>query len=186
MTNEEANRLYSGLSELRWAKNFFKTVWGGLSRLEEMIISDLDEFTRPCSEMPGSGKTYSCLSFTQPKRRGFTWKGEFVRARTQIELYEKLMRRIFQEFPDRREEISVSLNSNSRTRPYVARCREDLYQGKTQEWICQHSDLLVDGWYFDKNLDQSRKIKLLKQSLVTVGLRFNSDVCICWHTPRTK
>ena len=76
--------------------------------------------------------------------------------------------------------MASAANRNSRSRAYVARAREKLFQGKTAEWTRRHSRRLIDDWVVDTNMNPGQMRAILKSIVTAVGLVWGRDVNVNW------
>lgn len=112
---------------------------------------------------------------------GFEYAGVFHEHRTAIALYRALLRKLWEDLPDDRRAMARAMSARGTMRTYVARDREDLFPlGYSRGWIRRFSEPLIDGWYFDTNLNNSRKQLLCGVAIRAAGLQPGRDIRIVW------
>lgn len=165
------------LMELDQIEKSIRTSEAHLETLKdrEMLISRIvDEYTRPEST------TTSLRPI--PVRRGYNYMGEFTRAWTYLDLYLNVLRQLWIDFPEKREEIAASMRSTGYSRSYVSKERSRLFEGKTAAWTMKYSRCLIDGWHVDTNLNSTSIKKLLSIAIKAAGLSLGKDVTIYWNS----
>lgn len=92
-----------------------------------------------------------------------------------------LLRRLWTEFPDRREEMATAMGGRGLTRTYVAKSRTELFPGQPAAWAQRYSRMPVDGRYIDTNLNRERMRRILPPAVTAAGLRWGQDVKAYWR-----
>jgi hypothetical protein len=117
----------------------------------------------------------------QARRRGFEYRGQFFSGWSCIGIYLHLLKRLWTEFSDSREAMAAAANRHTRSRAYVARARETLFQGKSAEWTRRHSRRLIDEWFVDTNMNPGQMQAILRSMVTAVGLEWGRDVSVNWR-----
>jgi hypothetical protein len=117
-----------------------------------------------------------------PKTRGpgFEFCGQFFAERSCIAIHFALLRRLWTEFPEHRSAMAKAAGRSGRSRSYIARSPEELFRDQPAEWSRRHSQLLVDGWFIDTNMNPKQMQAILKSVLAPVGLAWGKDVKVVW------
>lgn len=143
-----------------------QTLVGHRDRLAE----ELDAVTRPPLVRPPAPRIRSI---------GFEYRGSiFTPAFSLIDLHVDVLRRLWQDFPGKRETMAAAIAARGRTRCYVATEREALFEGQSAWWALQHSQSLGDGWYADTTVTRERIRTLLPIAARVAGLEWNTDLRI--------
>ena len=93
----------------------------------ELLTSELERITRPAPPAP---------KIIGP---GFRYSGEMVRAWSAIDIHAGLLRRLWTEFPERRDAMARAMGARGYSRAYVARTPEELFPGKPAAWAAKFS-----------------------------------------------
>ncbi|MBI2770539.1 MAG: hypothetical protein HYX47_13015 [Burkholderiales bacterium] len=138
----------------------------------ELLTSELDRITRPA---PPAQKIIG---------PGVRYRGEMVRAISAIDIHAGLLRRLWTDFPERREAMARAMGARGYSRAYVARSAALLFPGKPAPWAAKFSRHLVDGWVIDTNLNRPRIATLLRVAVGAAGLRWGEAVQVYWWATR--
>ena len=138
----------------------------------ETLLSELDSLTRPETVATRARKTVG---------PGFEYRGAMVARWSYIDIHADLLRRLWTDFPERREAMAVAMGLHGTTRAYVARTREGLFPGHARAWATRYSRMLVDGWYLDTNLGRQRMRRILPAAVEAAGLAWGQDVKAYWR-----
>lgn len=112
---------------------------------------------------------------------GFEYAGVFHSYCNAIDIYRVVLRKLWEDHPDRRLAIAEAMSARGSMRCYVARDRVCLFPlGYSNGWINKFSESLVDGWYLDTNLNNERKQLLCRVAITAAGLNVETDVRIVW------
>lgn len=98
-----------------------------------------------------------------------------------IDIHADLLRRLWTDFPERREAMAAAMGVHGTTRAYVARTREELFPGQALAWATRYSRTLVDGWYLDTNLGRERMQRVLPAAVRAAGLAWGQEVKAYWR-----
>ena len=116
----------------------------------------------------------SALSLAQGERttgsHSFLFKGKSYKANTQKAAYRKILLLLYETDKD-----FIKNNSSYRTshgRRMIARDRPDLGSAAAR----QKAEILVDGYWFDTNLNLDQKQKRIKFACKKAGLEFGKDI----------
>lgn len=139
----------------------------------ERLTCELERITRPAPLTP---------RIVGP---GFTYRGEMVRAYSAIDIYAQLLRRLWIDFPERRESMARAMRARGYTRGYVARTGAELFPGKPPAWATKFCRPLVDDWLIDTNLNRPRIAMLLRVAVGEAGLKWMEAVQVYWRATRT-
>ena len=133
----------------------------------EFIIAELEALTKPAARI--------ATAAVAPRGRGYWWGGEFFPAGTKIEVYLATLRRIWQEFPESRNEIASRVKAHSRA--YVALAPTALFTGWPERKAKKFSTPLVYGWYADTNVGQEQMARVLRIAGGIIG----QDIRVVWQ-----
>jgi hypothetical protein len=103
-----------------------------------------------------------------------------------IDVHLALLRRLWTDFPSRREAMADAMGARGIKRRYVARTPAALFAGKSFAWAAEHSREFVDGWYADTNLNPLTMPNLLGAAVEVCGLRWGLDVDVCMPPPGVR
>ena len=131
----------------------------------------LDEATRPPS------KPLAVTARYWP--RGFEYRGAFHECFSEIDIYLAILHRLLTDFTSQAPAIATALRG--RERRFLAQCREDLFRGKSHQWVEKHSREVCPGWYADTNTSHPTKLQKIRKALSAVGLKLGADVKIVWQ-----
>lgn len=140
----------------------------------EALTEELDRITRP---QPTAVATPPMKTIGP----GLAYRGAMTRHWNYIDIHIDLLRKLWAEFPDRRDEMAKTMGSRELTRRYVAKTRADLFPGQPEAWAQRYSRMLVDGWYVDTNLNRERMRRILPPAVAAAGLRWGQDVKTYWR-----
>lgn len=139
----------------------------------EALTAELERITRP---QPAIEKT--------PKKNigpGLEYQGVVSIQWNYIDIHIALLRRLWTDFPDRREAMAKAMGRYGTTRAYVAKTLTELFPGQTTVWAKRYSRTLVDGWYVDTNLNRERMRRILPAAVEVAGLKWGKDVKTYWR-----
>jgi hypothetical protein len=139
----------------------------------EALTSELERITRP---QPVITRTP-----TKTIGPGLEYQGEVSTHWNYIDIHIDLLRRLWTNFPDRREAMAKAMSRYGTTRTYVAKTLTDLFPGQPTLWAQRYSRTLVDGWYVDTNLNRERMRRILPAAVGVAGLKWGEDVKIYWR-----
>jgi hypothetical protein len=139
---------------------------------QELLTSELERMTRPAPPAP---------KILGP---GFRYRGEMVHAFSAIDIHAGLLRCLWTDFPERRDEMARAMCARGYSRTYVARSTAQLFPGKPPGWASKFSRSLIDGWMIDTNLNRPRIASLLRIAAAAAGLSWGLDVQIYWRATR--
>ena len=137
------------------------------------LTAELDRITRP---PPAVSKPP--LKTIGP---GLEYRGTLARHWNYIDIHIDLLRRLWIEFPDRRESMANDMGRYGKTRAYVAQTLDELFPGQPKAWARRYSRKLVDGWYVDTNLNRERMRRVLPAAVAAAGLTWGKDVKAYWR-----
>lgn len=154
---------------LRACENLSST----LRERQHRLVAELDRLTAPQLAPPAP----------RPKivSRGYEYRGAFFPCWSSIDTYSNLLRKLWNDFPGRREAMVAAISSCGTSRNYIARSHQDLFLNRPPEWTARHSRLLTDGWYLDTNLSNAQKRQILRKAAQTVDLRWDDDIKVYWR-----
>ena len=112
---------------------------------------------------------------------GLEYRGAMFTHWNYIDIHIDLLRRLWTEFPERREAMAKAMGHYGTTRAYVATTVTELFPGQSIAWGQRHSRELVSGWYVDTNLNLKRMRRILPAAVTAAGLKWNKDVKTHWH-----
>jgi hypothetical protein len=115
------------------------------------------------------------------RRRGFEFRNQFFPEYSCIGIHYALIRRLWIDFPEHRDAMAAAAKQSSRSRSYVARTPDDLFDGQSAGWSRRHSRVLVEGWFIDTNMNPKQMQKILRSVVAVVGLEWEKDVKVVWR-----
>jgi len=139
----------------------------------DAIVKILDDATRPppvVNHAPIRSPIGAC---------GFEYRGRFCRCYSRIGIYLGVLRLLMADFPDKRMGIAIALRG--RDRLYLAQNKNELFRGKSQQWVEQNSEAVGAGWYADTNTNSLTKMAKIRGAIVAAGLTPGEDVKITWR-----
>jgi len=145
---------------------------GTLQHRHDQLTSELERITRPAPPAP---------KIVGP---GFCYRGEIVNTWSAIDTHVGLLRRLWTDFPEKREAMARAMGVRGHSRTYVAKTSEALHPGKAPIWAAKHSRNLVEGWVMDTNLNRARIGTLLRVATSAAGLQWGHDVRLLWRATR--
>ena len=114
----------------------------------EVLTAELEKITRP-----PVAPTKPAMKTVGP---GLEYLGKMTHHWNYIDIHIDLLRRLWTEFPERRDAMAQAMGVYGNTRVYVARSVEALFPGQPLPWAQRYSRQLVEGWYVDTNLNSAR------------------------------
>ena len=173
--NSTANpeMLLNELSEINRAIDELSQVFKTLGGKRDVIYEMLDTLTKPAFRSPqiGGDKVFY---------RGYVNRGTFTRAWDLKDLYCRLIDLILTEHPDKVEVVATAMSRYGTKRNYLAREPEQLFSGKSWDWVKKYSKKLPSGWYVDTNINRERMQTLLPVAARAAGLTWGEDVRAFW------
>lgn len=152
------------------------------------LFQTLDKLTRPkrksLQELLAEKRSASSESL-HPKTSaaatiGFEYGGEVTKCSCCLDIWRKLLRNLWKNYPDKREAMAMAAKRCGNNRSYISSARECLFKGKTNWWIKKHSRELLDGWYMDNNVTPERIHKILPNVVYAAGLKWGEEVRVFW------
>lgn len=147
-----------------------------LHRRRENLMCELDQITRP--EKP---VIQAVRSFRGP---GFEYRGEWFRHWAYIDIHVGLLRKLWNDFPERQEAMASAMGRYGYSRNYVATSVEHLFTGMPEHKAKKFSRRLIDGWYVDSNINLERMRRILPAAVTSAGLKIGEDVQIYWRAEK--
>lgn len=140
----------------------------------EALTAELEKITRPqVAPIKPTMKTIG---------PGLEYLGKMTHHWNYIDIHIGLLRRLWTEFPERRDAMAQAMGIYGNTRAYVARTLEALFPGQPLPWAQRHCRQLVEGWYVDTNLNRERMRRILPAAVRTAGLKWGLvDVKAYWR-----
>ena len=139
-----------------------------------LLTAELDRLTRP-QPAPTSAPQKTMIG------PGLEYRGVMTRHWNYIDIHIDLLRRLWVEFPDRRDAMAQAMGCYGTTRAYVAKSHAELFPGQSIAWAQRYSRLLVPGWYADTNLNRERMRRILPAAVSAAGLKWGEDVKTYWR-----
>lgn len=156
--------------------------------LTEAAIAQTESFLQLMTQRRGElTATLERLTSPEPQPArcvfgpGYVYRGTFYSVINATWLYVALMRKLWADYPDRRQLIANAMAAHGRVRCFVASTRPQLFPGRPAEFAEKHSIGLGDGWFLDTNLNTEAKQTLLHAALEACGLRPGQDVWTYWR-----
>jgi hypothetical protein len=111
-----------------------------------------------------------------PIARGFDYRGTRVHTSTGVATFIRLLRCLWDDYPDKRNRIRSALNSSASFRFGMAGSPAELFPGKPAGWRLYKYCKLDEGVYVDINLSNATKRARLIAVVQSVGLLWDTDV----------
>jgi hypothetical protein len=157
-------------SAIHASENWLATLQGR----HEALTAELERITRP-QPMPSAKPVMKTIG------PGLEYRGVMTRHWNYIDIHIDLLRRLWTEFPESREEMARAMGMYGTTRAYVATTQAELFPGQSTSFAQRFSRRLVEGWYVDTNLNKERMRRILPASVAAAGLKWGSDVKALWQ-----
>ena len=142
----------------------------GMEKRIDHLYQELDAFTAPLS--------IKTMGFNN-LQRGVFYKGEFVTCRYLIDIHLTVMKKLFIDYPDMRDDMARAVSSAGLYRKYIAKDSSKLYDFRRLERFARP---LVNGWFIDTNITSPERIeRILTLALQAVGLEWGKDVIVQWN-----
>lgn len=167
------NDLLHELNQLNCAIGSSENLLGTLKSRRDAIERIVDEITRPSVQQARPPR--------RPIFRGFEYSGKYTSASTYIDLHLGVLRKVWADFPEKRDAIAQAFGRIGYSRRYIAKDRSELFEGKSAWWIQQHSIEFCEGWYADTNINLERIRRLLPIAVRVAGLKWGTDFVIYWN-----
>lgn len=145
-----------------------------LAAKRDEIMDTLDTLTRP-PLLPQA-------PVRRTVRRGFEYFGDHTRRPNYLSIYLSLLGRLWQDFPEKREQIAHEVGRMGYSRRYIAQDRMALFTRMSEAWTIKYSRKLCDGWYVDTNVNRKQIHTILHRAVTAAGLKWGTDVCVYWDT----
>jgi hypothetical protein len=139
----------------------------------EALTAELEKITRP--QVTPTKPTVKTIG------PGLEYLGKMSHHWNYIDIHIDLLRRLWTEYPERREAMAQAMGYHGNTRAYVARTLQELFPGQPLPWAQRYSRQLVDGWYIDTNLNRERMHRILPAAVQAAGLKWGQDVKAYWR-----
>ena len=140
----------------------------------EVLTAELEKITRP-----PVAPTKPAMKTVGP---GLEYLGKMTHHWNYIDIHIDLLRRLWTEFPERRDAMAQAMGVYGNTRVYVARSVEALFPGQPLPWAQRYSRQLVEGWYVDTNLNRERMRRILPAAVRAAGLKWGEGVKAYWRS----
>lgn len=156
--------------------------------LRNTKIKALDKMTRPprMSFQEMLAKKRASLN-SQPRivinnvnKIGYKFGGEFTSCTCCLDVWRKLLKKLWNDYPGKREIMAASAKKFGYNRKYISSDRKDLFMSKSEWWVRRHSRELSDGWYMDVNVTPERIHKILPSVVSSAGLKWGEDITVIW------
>jgi hypothetical protein len=139
----------------------------------ETLTAELERLTRP-----QMAPIKPAMKLIGP---GVDYLGKLTRHWSYIDIHLDLLRRLWIEYPERRDAMALAMGAYGDTRAYVARTVAELFPGQSLTSAQRYSRQLVDGWYADTNLNRERMRRILPAAVRAAGLKWGQDVRVYWR-----
>jgi hypothetical protein len=147
-----------------------------LQRRRETLFAELDKLTRPALSM---------TPVTQQRiGPGFSYRGEMSRKWTYIDIHIGLLRKLWTDFPDRREAMARAVARHGLSRRYVSSSVGQLFRWMSESDAKKYSRELIDGWFIDTNINLERMRRILPAAVAAAGLTWGLDVRVYWRAEK--
>lgn len=164
---------FDRLQKIEFTISAAATLIEALSAERDDLISQLDSMTKP-QRKPDTAPKYIWAG-------SFLYKGKLTSCFSFINAYQAALASLFTDFPEKRLEMARAGQALGHTRQYISQERNDLFQGKSQEFTNKYSRSIVDGWFFDTNLNVERMRRILPRLAAVVGLKWGADIKVYWR-----
>lgn len=156
--------------------------------LRDAKIKALDKMTRPprmsfqemLAKKRASSNSQARVVTSNVNRIGYKFGDEFTSCTCCLDIWRKLLRKLWNDYPEKREIMAASAKRFGYNRVYVSSERKSLFMGKDDQWIRRHSREIVDGWYMDINVTPERIHKILPAVASSAGLKWGEDIVVIW------
>ncbi len=166
------------LEQIESAIQASQTWLATLKQRRDSLTSELDRITRP--------ETVQARPRPKTIGPGLEYRGAMTTHWNYIDIHIDLLRRLWVEFPERREAMARAMGMHGTTRAYVARTRAELFPGQSLAFAQRYSRTLVDGWYVDTNLNKERMRRILPAAVAAAGLKWGTDVRAFWRATQVS
>ncbi|MDP2834075.1 MAG: hypothetical protein Q8Q28_12450 [Pseudomonadota bacterium] len=176
-TNTNAQTQFP-IQELEQIESAIQTSQQWLATLKgrrEALTTELERITRP---QPVIAISKAPMKMIGP---GLDYRGVMSQHWKYIDIHIDLLRRLWTEFPDRREAMAKAMGRYGATRAYVAKSRTELFPSKPAAWAQRYSRTLVDDWCVDTNLSRKQMHRILPAAVEAAGLMWGKDVKTYWR-----
>jgi len=106
----------------------------------DVLTAELDRLTRP---LPAAARAPQQSTIVP----GLEFRGVMTKHWNYIDIHIDLLRRLWTEFPDKRETMAQAMGRYGATRAYVAKSHAELFPGQSATWAQPYSRPLVHSWY---------------------------------------
>lgn len=144
-----------------------------LNARQKILENQLNELTRPSVSPPPKKPTLIHC--------GFEYRGKIERRWYCIEVHLDLLKKLWADFPEKRDDMAAAMRSYGTSRTYVATTPEGLFLNKHTNWARQHCRRLTDGWYADSNINVERMRRIIPAAVRAAGLQWGKDVRAFWR-----
>lgn len=180
------NQLLERQSTLPWLTH---SNLNEITALRNQSFRELDDLTRPhkrgimeiLAEKIAMRNLAPKTVTHQVSKVGYKLNGEFTPCTCCLDIWRRLLKRLWNDYPDKRDVMAVAAKQFGHNRKYISSDRKSLFLGKDDRWIRKHSRELVDGWYMDINVTPERIHKILPAVVSSVGLKWGEDAVVIWN-----
>lgn len=161
------------LEQIESAIQASQTWLATLQERRDALTSELERITRPLA-IPAKPR---------PKTigPGLEYRGGMTTHWNYIDIHIDLLRRLWVDFPDRRDAMARAMGLHGTTRTYVVKTQAELFPGQSVAFARRYCRTLVDGWYVDTNLNKERMRRILPAAVAAAGLKWGTEVRAFWR-----
>lgn len=164
---------FDRLQKIEFTISAASTLIETLSVERDDLISQLDSMTKP-QRKPDAAPKYIWAG-------SFLYKGKLTSCISFINAYRAALTTLFVDFPEKRLEMARAAQALGLTRRYISQKKNNLFQGKSQEFVDKYSRSIVDGWFFDTNLNVERMRRILPRLAEVAELKWGQDIKVYWR-----
>jgi len=175
-TRHQSNSMLQELEETESAIAACRKLLSTLQHRHDALTIELERITMP--------STVPAKLNSQIFAPALEYRGTVTTHWNYIDVYLDLLRRLWIEFPDRREQMARRVGMYGTMRAYIAKSQAELFPGQPIAFAYRHSRMLVEGWYADTNINVERMRRILPAAVAVVDLKWGEDVKAWWRAQR--
>lgn len=180
--------LLESYNQIGSAISILETVLTGLKAQHATIESSLDVITSPnvltlpcATSTAGKAPVVDCIDgiySNVPKSIFAYWyEGRWYGCDSGKDLLVSVLRMLSRDNPDFLGKYAEEVNSEGRTRAYVARTKGELYPDNIKLQKTEF-EILPEGWFLGTNMSNIRKTRMLRSACKVLGLRYGIDLVV--------
>lgn len=142
----------------------------------DALFAELDRLTCPVPTVTAK--------IAQRVGPGFAYRGEIYRHWTYIDIYVGALRKLWTDFPERRDAMARAMGRYGWSRCYVSTSVGKLFPGMPESNARRFSRTLIDGWFVDTNINLERMCRILPAAVAAAELTWGQDVRVFWRAEK--